>query len=153
MVKKIETINLHELVGKSVSTINRGVRNFCRGSGISDDDFEAFIARFRKIKTMIQNDADSTMRMIQMRPEKEAGYMDLWAACANKLVEECGMMLSKAIGGESTFEPDDDFTRGDLSLWTSCPEPQKETPTPLEAAAAVAEPLEVEPPLDPEEVG
>lgn len=135
LLKPVE-IDIRSLLKRTTGTINRAVRGFCKGTLVPDERIDPVLARMREVRILIRNDADATLRMITMRPEREDEYRELWAACANKLMDECcGLLVGLFPDRSAIFDEESCIKSGMMESWASPAPKQKDTPTPLESAS------------------
>tara|TARA_R110002110_G_scaffold31403_1_gene110751 strand:+ start:8150 stop:8626 length:477 start_codon:yes stop_codon:yes gene_type:complete len=128
-------LDVFALLAKTPATINRRVRGFCEN--VDPDKLEAELPRIREIRTLIINDADATLRLIAMRPEKDTEYRSVWASSALKLGSEAASIIVNLIGEQDDRIPsqitDEDVEQLRIGEWATAPRPSPDRiPTPLD---------------------
>lgn len=126
-------LDIFALLAKTPATINRRVRSFCEN--VDPDKLEVELPRIREIRTLIINDADATLRLIAMRPEKDTEYRSVWASSALKLGSEAASIIVNLMGDAKSPSQitDEDVEQIRIGEWATTPRPSPDrTPTPLD---------------------
>jgi DNA-directed RNA polymerase alpha subunit len=127
LITKIEaTLDLKEILSKSSGTITRHITLFV---GADNADLPAIMQAVRDARDLLKNDADMTLRLIKVRPEREEEYKQAWATAAEKQLLNVYGLVKKSFDAakrELTFEPDGVLvTAEEIHDWKS-PVPQQE---------------------------
>lgn len=136
ITKVIATLDLKAILAMSGGTITRHITLFV---GEDNKDLQKILQSARDARDLFKNDADMTMRLIKVRPEREEDYKQAWATAAEKqLLNVYGVIkesfenqkLADGTPRELTFEPADtpSMTAGEIHDWTTPVPKQQENP-------------------------
>lgn len=136
LVTKIEaTLEIKTILAMSGGTINR---HFTLFVGADNPDLPKILQAARDARDLLKNDADMTMRLIAVRPERAVDYKLAWATAAEKqLLNVYGLIkeafehdrLPDGSPRELRFEPEGELVLPEeIHNWTTPTPKQEEHP-------------------------
>lgn len=159
LITKIEAVlDLKEILSKSSGTITRHITTFV---GADNKALPAIMQAVRNARDLLKNDADMTLRLIKVRPEKEVDYKQAWATAAEKQLLNVYAIINESFIAdkrELTYSPQGALVLSEEIADWSTPIPAQnphpgepliidEEPDAPEAAVPAAEPVTKEPVL------
>jgi hypothetical protein len=121
LITKIEAVlDLKSILSKSSGTITRHITTFV---GADNEDLPEIMNAVREARDLLRNDADMTLRLIKVRPEKEKEYKQAWASAAEKQMINVYSLIKEALAKEGrplTFSPEGDLmTAEEIVDWAT----------------------------------
>lgn len=144
------TLDLKTILSKSSGTITRHITLFV---GADNENLPAIMTAVREARDLLRNDADMTLRLIKVRPEKEQDYKQAWAMASEKQMLNVYALIKETFSKEGrtlSFSPEGELMSPDeIGEWATPAVPQDPNPgNPLiKDKAPEAEP-EPEPEVD-----
>ena len=136
ITKVIATLDLKSILGMSGGTINRHITLFV---GEDNKELQKILQAVRDARDLFKNDADMTMRLIKVRPEREEDYKQAWATAAEKQLLNVYGIIKESFENQKladgsprtlTFEPygTPSVLAEEITNWTTPVPKQQEHP-------------------------
>lgn len=120
ITKVVAILDLKSILSKSSGTITRHVTQFV---GLDNEDLPKIMQAVRDARDLLRNDADMTLRLIGVRPEKEIDYKAAWALAAEKQMLNVYGLIEKSFlkeGREISYAPEDGLMSPDeINEWAT----------------------------------